>query len=62
MAQLTRVQLEDIWRERLEKARDAYRSAAAQQAPHKPVAERQFVRILQIFTDFVATGKIPPAA
>ena len=55
--------LEEVWRRRVESARDQYVEALSQ-TPQEPLARRealaQYRRVLQYFTELVMKGKIPP--
>ena len=53
--------LEKLWMERMNSARARYRHAkAAAAALHVEAALAEYRRVLMIFNDLVAYGKVPP--
>jgi hypothetical protein len=55
--------LEEAWRKRVENARKRYLETVADQAADRELrraARAEYMRMLQVFTDLVMKGKIPP--
>ena len=55
--------LEEAWRKRVQNARERYLEAVANQAAGgelRRAARAEYVRLLQVFTDLVMKGQIPP--